>query len=698
MEVLVIQAYASCNGRYTGQTIQNRAIAARSTLDRGFRNLDGLTQLAHEKCPGAVANALAAATDPSPDIEPTPAHADVFVFTFINAYANCNGRYAGDAKMSRYSQMHASIINGHLTIESLEAITNRECSTPYHGPVTASLAPPTPAPTAPPTPQPTKSPTRQPTSSPTPQAPQPTRSHVAEHQATPVARAMTHPTRFTDVTNASWFASRHPSEADALKQLPWVKDGLTPLEAEIIEYLLYIAVRNQTEQVFAIIQMPLMRSPEPADLSAIKSLRRIANDAPAVFRRVMLHPTLANSITDSWAPVIAVLSSPAQNNPPLVDQLLDSTSVTLQTDSVHTPLSGQVSLAIVRLAPGPARSMQLLQHAVLAAEDFIGLPLPTGHVSLLFADAATAGYAGTNYNSHIVINQRYDVNDSSHDANALPSTIAHEVAHYYWSGNADWIDEGLANLHEAYAERLRDATPIQASRYPCPHYETIAALESAQPSKSDPGFTCNYSLGERLFIELYRHHGHQSFAQRLARLYHLSIPEDANPLPGTQLGIAQVRATFGGSPPADQIINRWYDGSIPYDASSLDLSAATNEIPNARATILLSQLSLAKDGTAVASFSLRNHQSQAFFTIKYSAKVGGGPHRVPLTLITYFEDGHQASRHTAHIEVAEQYNASTYTWHIPVGPHNMPWKPGRYWAMIYDRSQKAAQVQWDVTP
>ena len=34
------------------------------------------------------------------------------------------------------------------------------------------------------------------------------------------------------------------------------------------------------------------------------------------------------------------------------------------------------------------------------------------------------------------------------EGRVLQQGLAHEVAHYYWRGNEDWIDEGLANTIE----------------------------------------------------------------------------------------------------------------------------------------------------------------------------------------------------------------------------------------------------------
>ena len=82
-------------------------------------------------------------------------------------------------------------------------------------------------------------------------------------------------------------------------------------------------------------------------------------------------------------------------------------------------------------------------------------PFPTRYVGLLYEDAVSGEYAGTNFGSHIAILPKYDVDDGSHEAKFAPLNIFHEVAHYYWSGNADWIDEGIADFMASAVENER---------------------------------------------------------------------------------------------------------------------------------------------------------------------------------------------------------------------------------------------------
>ena len=50
-----------------------------------------------------------------------------------------------------------------------------------------------------------------------------------------------------------------------------------------------------------------------------------------------------------------------------------------------------------------------------------------------------------------------------HEAENAGSVIAHEVAHYYWSGNADWVDEGAADFMASIIEGARSESSDLAS-------------------------------------------------------------------------------------------------------------------------------------------------------------------------------------------------------------------------------------------
>ena len=133
-----------------------------------------------------------------------------------------------------------------------------------------------------------------------------------------------------------------------------------------------------------------------------------------------------------------------------------------------------------------------------------------------------------------------------------PRLIAHEVAHYYWLGNADWIDEGMAELMEWVIENRRVGTPVRlvdVTDVPCKFARSLKELEELAPKGGEPAHICNYSLGRGLFVNLLRTLGEDAFWEGARNLYAAS--------PGA--GVEEVRQAFGAN--VGVVIDRWYEGS-----------------------------------------------------------------------------------------------------------------------------------------
>ena len=640
---------------------------------------------------------------------PTPTTPVSLRNTYVAAFGSCAGQYHGEQESKRQAAAMETLDGGLLSLEQLRAAIAENCA----GTTEVAIAELRPTQTPTTTPNPTDTPNRtatvqwRPTATPwrwRPATPAPLVAYrptatPRPYQPPPTA-APTQPYgsyQLNKFQNGQWLHQRNPALAQRMEKIRWVADRMNPLEEETVKYLLYIAVKDRQSTLSEIIEMPFLRTAEPADLSAMKSLWQVLVRNPSQFDQTMNHPTVRNGITDGWTPVIATLASAADNNPTLIDALLDPERVSVETRTIQLPLSGSVKLDIIRTEPGSNRSMNLLEHAVTQAEQQMGIALPTKHVALLFANATSPGYAGTNYGSHIVIQQQYDVDDGSHEATHLPATIAHEVAHYYWSSNADWVDEGMTDLMEAKTEYARTGKQIAATKQPCNAFDNIAQLDRAKPSKASPNFTCNYALGERLFIELLDALGNRAFSNAARNLYLESTVEDSNPTAGTEVGIDEIRRLFGKTAGGATVIRRWYDGTEPYDISRIDQSAPTWKLPTIRGEITKAALVLQQNGTETTRFSARTHSGHAYLLLKYKHSVGGGPYERPVTLVQYYQDGHTTDIRTVTVDADEQYNTGSWTQLYSVGAVGK-WKPGQYWAMIYDGTEKAAEVSWVVDP
>ena len=260
------------------------------------------------------------------------------------------------------------------------------------------------------------------------------------------------------IEGVSYVAYESSPIATKVMSLGWVQDGVDDAEARIIDDFAFVTSQDPGA-ASRILGMSFLTTIEPHDVSAMESLSWLAIRNTQEFERVLSHPALSNGISDPVAPIIATLHSVAETNPALIDVLLDPNGVVLELRTITLPLSGEVVLTIIRTGPGAARSMDLLEHAVRSAETYMGLPLPANYVGLLYEDAVFGSTEGTYFGTHITILPEYDVDDGTWQATFAGEVIAHEVAHYYWSGNADWIDEGAAELMAAIIEGIRTGRP-----------------------------------------------------------------------------------------------------------------------------------------------------------------------------------------------------------------------------------------------
>ena len=530
-----------------------------------------------------------------------------------------------------------------------------------------------------------------------------------------------------DFVNGPWLEQEHPQLAAAIKNLSWARDSIDDRESEVIQRLLYIAARSATvassvaslgwmqdgitedeakaiqeiyyiayadaEGALWIVGMPFLAAIEPPDVSALDSLGSLANFRPEAFAGVMSHAALRDGITDEEAPIVATLNGVAKTNPGLIGVLLNPSRVLLERRIITLPLSGGVILDIIRTAPGAARSMSLLEHSVREAEAFMGVPFPTKHVILLYENAVTASFAGTNFGTHIASLPKYDSDDDSHEAAYAGNHTAHEVAHYYWSGNKDWIDEGAANFMAAIIENARTGRPLGVDDFPCAYADSIAELESLSVVRGDSAFNCNYALGERLFLDLHHTLGYERSRQGFRALYLASESED-----DAELGIQHVREAFRSNDAAvSAVIARWYNGTRAYDLSRLDRRPVNSRLPSINGRINKAYITTRENGPAVSTFSAQHVTDWVYLTLKYSYNVSGAKREVPVEIVEYYEDGFEIRRQSDKITAESRYIGGTQWREVGFRP-SRKWAPGRYWVYVYAGGRKVAEAQYRVTP
>ena len=350
-----------------------------------------------------------------------------------------------------------------------------------------------------------------------------------------------------------YIAVKDAAVAQAVIHLPWVADGPNYDDKATIAELRYINFRDPSIAQ-AVVAMPFLQTDDTASrhaLNAINDIMRAGNKAALLNSRIY-----QAGITDEWTPVIAAAGAIA--DPGVVSDYLNG-NITVQQEHYQTDRTPAITVTIVRLAgrAAGAVSADLTAQAIRQAEEIMDLPLPTDHVIVVVDDLSVIGrFFGVNHGFAIGLQQEAETTPQAR----LLNTMVHEVAHYWWRGNADWIDEGAADTIAAAASARRGHTAeARPNRRKDCAAVNISAIGGVHRSDYDQ-FYCNYYLGEQLFRELQQATTPEGFTAGLQDLYHISRSQ---PAPQTQdeyrAGIGQLREAFSNH--AD-IIDRHWSGDL----------------------------------------------------------------------------------------------------------------------------------------
>ncbi len=390
-----------------------------------------------------------------------------------------------------------------------------------------------------------------------------------------------------NTNNARWVAQKHPQLHRAIVALPWVSDGLTDEEKRGIDYILYTAV-SDAYVAEALIMLPWVKdSMDAGEAKATSEIYFTAHEDAAVARVLMgmsflssheeadthalngiqtilrggLTTALTSShvfqigITDEWAPVVAAAAATEEDA--AIREYLDEQALTLETGQ-YTASGLPLTITIVRLrnAAGVDTTMEDARQAIAGVEAVMQLPLPTRHVIIAFDPRAVVpGLFGTNHGYLFGVKQE----QPSAGQDTLRSTLRHEAAHYWWRGNINWIDEGMADAIAAAASlAYGDNLAAKPNRRKECTTENLSSLGHARGGT--PQFHCNYYLGEKLFRALQDSMTEGEFTAAIQALYRAS---QAKPEPQTlgehRAGIDEVRQAF---PYQQEIIDLHYSGDI----------------------------------------------------------------------------------------------------------------------------------------
>lgn len=573
---------------------------------------------------------------PTPTLTPVPAPTPTplpgyIIATVATTYASCNGRYQGLAMQARIDEALDDIHDNLLSAEDLYLLTRQQCQdTP------------------------------------------------GNHTQPPSTHQNTDLVHFTRLKGADRLYEDYPDTANAFMLIPWVHDLLDSTEQSIARAFIAIAYHNP-KVAAQLPAMPFLNGPDHGDLHALQTIAQIAKRQPQILERLLDHPLLQAGIYDEDTPKIATLSSLHQLS--FASAVAHITYATATTHRFTSPIGGDTTITIITVPPQQPVPPGPVINAAIALEHFMGAPLPTRHIIIHLGPGVTPGMAATHHGSHITINPL-------HLAGYTP-LITHELAHYYWNGNPQWLDEGMAaeftNWH------LANQNSPTVPPYPsCPTARSINQLQS-QPKQHN--LTCHHTLGQALLAELRAYIGDQTFAAAASSLW----LDPQNQLHRLPLGPLQMETHLGTDPEAHRIIRHHLSGAPIIPANrTFDISDPNPALISIDATISQAHI-VPTPGESEHTVRLSRHQGPLQMVISTSP-VGPDPKGAPqepttLQIYLFHQDGTQAGNHQVAIP---RPSSSITTDLVPPLPHG--WRTGQYWAMVYDQDHKVAQIQWFTAP
>ena len=459
---------------------------------------------------------------------------------------------------------------------------------------------------------------------------------------------------FGQLPQAQWLRQADPELHRALSRLPWIKDGLNPAEAKAVAVLNAIHLEADRGAARSIARMPFFARLEPGGLEALTSLHYLLTKDRAAADRVLKHPRMAGGITAADAPLVASIHPAAKNSPRIAEKLLAMKPEDV-AERMITMNGRPARLAVISPENGCGDVLPALEQELRDAQSFMHAPLPATAVFALLAEAAPPGASALNCGSCIAVSPETAGPDKPRWFNHV---LAHEILHFWWLGNAPWLDEGLCNVISETAASSRTGQQPQPTVYQAWPEHSAESLDRAR----QPNYGDSYAVGERFFLDLLNRVGRARFQEAANRLYGIGQAE------GKPLGIQQTLEAFHECREAAELAYRKGGQPAPTHARGFNPAGAGPKVRNL-------QLAEGRPEKAMKSFPKSGAKPQSPTLIRFSCrlKTDAPGATAEFTVTNYGPDGFAYQQFPVTMP-GPPPDAET-EWLLSVGP-----EPGRAWA------------------
>ena len=309
-----------------------------------------------------------------------------------------------------------------------------------------------------------------------------------------------------------------PEAAEALWAQPWIVDGITKDEVQVIGKLVFLASEDLPFALAAAEYFDVQKG----DLAylVIDSLTSLWPYQDAA-DRLKAQPWFADGLDHDEAALVVTLYSIIYTSPELYDELLDAPHT--QHKTVSVPLAGDVNIWVIENAQPPPDEDILgsIADAIRITEGFLGVAFPRSDVILLVANGHTVIVG--HYGSHMVLSRFY----------GEVYSVPHETAHYFLHENIRqfWLREGGAQFAEAYVNDQTGVRDLEDRKSDLNFsncfdlYENIRHLDYMHEHVWRYTFgegrplPCHYYMGEYFLLNIFEAIGNDAMSAALKELY-----------------------------------------------------------------------------------------------------------------------------------------------------------------------------------
>ena len=303
-----------------------------------------------------------------------------------------------------------------------------------------------------------------------------------------------------------------------LEDLPWVRDGITEDEMELIRDIRDLA-DSHPDVADSVITAP----DETGEFirAIMRSVRYVLGKDESQLEQLGSQSWFQDGLTEEEAALIVVLQSAADSEEVFDDLLQDGH---VRSKTISLPLAGEVDLFAVGRSEFELKSaLERMGFALGSMEGFMGIPWPEPDVIMLQeleSDLARTA-AGWKSGTHVVVK------------NESKNLTYHELAHFFFSEGIGprWLVEGGADFLMLYT-LTEDANSFSLGYVA----DQVSITEHCAPlgSASVQGWVetragnsyCPYWLGRQFLRGMYRILGYEVVSSALRELYENSRATD----------------------------------------------------------------------------------------------------------------------------------------------------------------------------